>query len=102
MEKQLGWAHKLGGAESLRISKADQTVSRVDGVSNMALACQLQGSVEGGLRKGTMASACPDARHFSLFHYATGALQAATPVLELRGSQSEKVSLCVDSPRETA
>ena len=26
MEKQLGWAHKLGGEESLAISKADQTV----------------------------------------------------------------------------
>ena len=26
MEKQLGWACKLGGAESLGISEADQTV----------------------------------------------------------------------------
>ena len=26
MEKQRGWAHKLGGVESLGISKADQTV----------------------------------------------------------------------------
>ena len=26
MEKQLGWDHKLGGAESLRISKAGPTV----------------------------------------------------------------------------
>ena len=26
MEKQLGWAHKLGGAESLEISKVSQTV----------------------------------------------------------------------------
>ena len=26
MEKQVGWAHKLGGVQSLGISKADQTV----------------------------------------------------------------------------
>ena len=26
MEKQCGWAHKLDGAESLRVSKAGQTV----------------------------------------------------------------------------
>ena len=26
MEKQLGWAHKLGGAKSLEISKASRTV----------------------------------------------------------------------------
>ena len=31
----------------------------------------------------------PDARHYSLSSYATGALQIATPVLELGGSKSE-------------
>ena len=30
-----------------------------------------------------------DARHFSCSLYATGAFQAATPVLELKGSESE-------------
>ena len=30
-----------------------------------------------------------DARHFSFSLYSTGAFQAATPVLELRGSESE-------------
>ena len=57
----------------------------------MANACQLCGIVGGGLRKGTMASACLDARHFSFSQYAAGAFQATTLVLELRGSESESV-----------
>ena len=61
-------------------------VSQVD-VSQMWH--QPTGSVGGGLSKGTMASACPDARHFSLSLYTTGALQVATLVLELRGNVSE-------------
>ena len=36
MEKQLGRSWKLGGEKSLGISKADQTVIQVDGVSDMA------------------------------------------------------------------
>ena len=36
-------------------------------------------------------SSCPDARHFSSSLYDTGAFQAATLVLELRGSKSESV-----------
>ena len=46
---------------------------------------QLAGSVEGRFRKGTMASVHLDARHFSFSLYTTGAFQAATLVLELRG-----------------
>ena len=65
------------------------SVGQVDGVSIMAPACQLRGSVRGGLRKGTMASDHPNGRHFSLYHYATGALRASTPVPELKGSESE-------------
>ena len=52
-----------------------------------------------GFRKGTMAhlsvwdkgvpSSCFDAKHFTFSLYATGAFQAATPVLELRGSEFE-------------
>ena len=53
---------------------------------------QLSSSVEGGFRKGTMASADLDARHFSFSLCATGVVQAATPVLELRWSESN--SLC--------
>ena len=50
MEKQLGWAHKLGGVESLGISseiKLDpqfglgQSVSQFDVVSDMPSACQV-------------------------------------------------------------
>ena len=49
----------------------------------------LCGSVVRGFRKGTMASAHLDARHFSSPMIITGAFQAATLVLELRGSESE-------------
>ena len=47
------------------------------------------GGGRGGVRKWTTASARSDARPFSFFLYTTGALQAATLVLELRGNESE-------------
>ena len=87
MEKQLGWAYKLSGVEPLWISKAGHTV--------LAMLIESQiwqepiSSVGAGLSKGTIASAHPSARHFSLSLCTTGALQAATPMLELRGSESE-------------
>ena len=49
----------------------------------------LTGSEWGEFRKETMASAHLDARHLSSSLHTTGAFQAATPVLELRGSESE-------------
>ena len=60
MEKQLRWAHKLGGAESVRISKVSQIVLArlIERVSDMAQACWLCGSVWEGFRKWTVASAC--------------------------------------------
>ena len=87
MEKQLGWTQKLGGAESLGISKASQTV--VARLMDSQIWHQLAGSFGGGFRKGTMASACLDAAHFSSSRYATDVFQAATPVPELRWSDSE-------------
>ena len=87
MEKRLGWASKLGGAEFLKISKVDQMVSAR--LMQSQIWRQLAGSVRGGFRKGTMASAHLDARHFTFSLYITGAFQAATQVLELRGSESE-------------
>ena len=51
------------------------SIRQVDGVLIMASACRLCGSVGGWLRKGTMASAHLDARHFSLSQNATGAFQ---------------------------
>ena len=57
--------------------------------------------MRGGFRKGTMASAHLDDRHFSFSQY-TAAFHAATPLLELRGNESEWVSLCVGSLRGTA
>ena len=59
--------------------------------------CQLTGSVGGRFSQGAMASARPDARHFSLSLHTTGDFQASTLVLELGGSESEYVSLCVGS-----
>ena len=86
MEKQLGWAHKLG-LEPLWISKVGHTV--LARLMESQIWHQLACSVVGGLSQGTMAYAHLGARHFSLSLYATGALQAATPVLELRRSESE-------------
>ena len=65
------------GSVSEDLQGGSNSVSQVDGVSNMAPAYKLHGSAEGGLRKGTMASAHPDARHFSLSQYVAGILQAA-------------------------
>ena len=97
MEKQLGWARKLGGAESLGISKVTQTMLAM--LMESQIWHQLAHSVAvgggGGLRKGTMASAHLDARHPSFSQHATGAFQAATLVLELRGSESQQVSMWV-------
>ena len=56
MEKQLGWAHKLGGMKPLGVSRVG--LSQVDGISDMAPACWLCGFVGGVFRKRTMASDC--------------------------------------------
>ena len=63
VEKQLQWVCNLGGAESLGISKAGQTV--LIRLIESQICYQLAGSGpgQGGLRKGKMASACPDATH---------------------------------------
>ena len=87
MEKQLGWAGKLGGAEPLWISKVGHTVlARLMGSQ---IWHQPTSFVGGGFSKGTMTSAHPSARHFGLSLYTTGAIEAVTPVLELRRSKSE-------------
>ena len=77
----------MGEAESLGISKVQQTV--LARLMESQIWHQLAVSVGGRFRKGTMASAHLDARHFSSSLYATGAFQATTSVLELRGSNSE-------------
>ena len=100
MEKQLGWACKLGGVDLLRTYKVGQTV--VSQLMESQIWHQPIVSVGGGLSRGAMASAHYDARHFSLSLYTTGALQVATLVLELRGSESEWVRVCVSSLRGTA
>ena len=83
LEKQLGWAHKLCGAETLWVSKAGQTV--LARLKESQIWHQLAGSMVSGIE----ASALPNTRHFSLSLYTTGLLQATTPVLELRGSKSK-------------
>ena len=67
MEKLLGWACKLGGVEPLWISKVGHAV--LGRSMESQIWHQPTGSVGGGLSKGTMASAHPDARHFSLSLY---------------------------------
>ena len=99
-EKQLEWARNLCGAESLGISNVGPTV--LARLTESQIWHHLANSVGGGFRKGTMASACLDARYFISSLYATGDFQAATPVLELRGSESELVSPCVGSLRGTS
>ena len=79
VEKQLGWAHKLGGVESLGISKTGQTM--LARLMESQIWHQLAGFWGRGFRKGTMASAPLDARHFSFSLYITGAFQAGTLVL---------------------
>ena len=83
MGPQVGWDGVSGDLQG-----GANSVSQVDGVSDMAPACQFCG---GGFRKGTMASTCLDVKHFSFSLCATqlDAFQAATPVLELRGSAPE-------------
>ena len=93
MEKQFGWAHKLGGAEYLGICKAGHPLLTRWMVANMSPACWVWGAGS-RFRKGMMASAHLDARHFCVSLYTNGAFQVAKPVLELRGSESEYVSLC--------
>ena len=73
----------MGGAESLGISKVDQTV--LARLMESQIWHQLTGSVGGGFRKGTMTFDHVDAGHFGFSLYTTGVFQAATPVLELRG-----------------
>ena len=55
MEKHLGWVSKLGGAEPLGISKVGCTV--LARLVESHIRHPPAGSVEGGFRKGTMASA---------------------------------------------
>ena len=86
MEKQLGWAVNWV-EKTLWISKVGHIVLAMLMGSHMwrhYISCEGE-----GLSKGTMASACPNARYFNLSLYTTGALQADTQVLELRGSESE-------------
>ena len=87
MKKLHWWALKLGGTESLGISKAGQTV--LPSMMESQIWHQPTGFVEGEFGKGKMASPHLDARYFSFSLYTTGAFQAAAPVLELRGRESE-------------
>ena len=87
MKKQCGWAHEFGVAEPQGISKAGQTV--LARLVESQIWHQYAGSVGGGPRKGTMATARLDAGHFSSSLHATGAFPAAALALELRGSESE-------------
>ena len=81
---------KLGGMELQRISRAGQTVlarlmeSQIwhQPAGSAALLAFLS-------ERKLSPSTCLEARHFSSSLYATGIFQAATLVLELRGSEPE-------------
>ena len=77
MEKQHVWAPKLGGAESLGISKVSQKVlvRLMESQIWHLLTC----FVGGGFRKGTVASAHLDDRHFSFSIYTSGVFYADYP-----------------------
>ena len=87
MEKQLVWARNMGEVESLGISKEGQTVLAI--LMEPQIWHLLANSVGGGFSKGTVASACLDAKHFNFSQCASDACQAVTLVLEPRGSESE-------------
>ena len=58
----------MGGVEPLGIPPGrSNSVSQVDGISDMAAAFWLCGFAVGEFRKGTMASAHLDSRHFGFF-----------------------------------
>ena len=90
MEKQPEWAHKLGGAESLGISKLGQTV--LSRLMEFQIWHQHVGYVPlwvEGLEnvQWPLLFLMPDTS-ISPSKYATCAFQAATPLLELRRSLS--------------
>ena len=104
IKKQLEWACRLGGAESLGISKVGQTVLA------RLMECQIWHQPAGSVAlwgnssekrqwplhaflsgKKLSPSSLLDARHFSFSQYASNAFQAAIPVPELRGGESELV-----------
>ena len=87
VEKQLGWALKLSGAESREIPGRSNSLGQVEGL-DCQMWHQLPGSAWEGSKKGQW-SAHLRAAHFILSLYTTGAFQAATPVVELRGSESQ-------------
>ena len=86
MEKQLEWAHKLGGIEPLWIFKVGHTV--LARLMESQIWHQSASSVWGRLTKGTMAllTLMPGT---SISLYIPLCPLSCHPVLELRGSESE-------------
>ena len=108
VEKQLVWVPKLRGTESQGISEAGQMVlARLMGSQIWHPPASSVAMWGGGLSKGRQPrptflserKLSPrshlDARPFSSSPYATGAFQAATLVLKLRGSESELIHVWV-------
>ena len=91
-EQPFIWKSSLGGpisrvVQALGVFEAGQTV--LARMMDSQIWHQLTSYVGGGFSKGTMSSARLDARHFSFSLCTTGAFQAATLALELRGSEYE-------------
>ena len=89
MEKLLLTAVSSVGHSLRDLHGKAHSVSQVNGVSDMAPACQLCGSAHLSVWENLSPSSCLDASHLSFSLYATGAFQAATSLLELRGNESE-------------
>ena len=84
MEKQLPWACKLDGAESLRdLQGKSNSVSQVDGVSDVAPVCQLCGGEGLEKKKWPVLALMPDTSVSPCIPLVPFEL------LELRGSESE-------------
>ena len=100
MEKQLGWACKLGGAEFLCISKTGATV--LARLVESHIWHQLAGSIGRRFRKRIMASAHLDDRLFSFSLCATGAFQAAIPVLAAASLDTVWLHLGISKPNRSS
>ena len=81
------------------VQSGSKSVSKFDGVSDMALVYQLCGRRVQKRVNGLCSPWCQTLQFLPVCH---GAFQSATAVLELRSSESEKVSPCVGSLRGTA
>ena len=93
MEKQLGWAYKLGGAESLGISQVGQTVSARLMESQMGHQPARSVALPAFLWEEAVPQLSPWCQNRHLLPACPWYLSSCFPVLELRGSESDEVHM---------